>query len=343
MTQITTVGMDLAKQVFHVVGFAQSGREVLKKQLRRSQVERFFAKLPQCTVAVEACAGAHEWGRRLEAIGHRVKLVPPKFVKAFVDGNKNDYIDARAIAEASWSPRLRPVPVKTRAQQEWQAVHRFREARIRQRTALCNQVRGLLAEYGIVLPQGIATVRRQIPALLEDAGNGLGVLDREMLAAAYEQLKQLDQQIARFEQLISQQARQDPALKALLAVPGFGPIVASAFRGHVGDGRAFRRGRDVAASLGVVPAQHSTGGKARLLGISKRGDRYLRAKLIHGARSVVRQAGKKEDALSRWVRRVEASRGRNKAVVALANKLARIGWAVLRHDAAYDPSRAVTA
>ncbi|MEA5444611.1 IS110 family transposase, partial [Gammaproteobacteria bacterium AB-CW1] len=183
----------------------------------------------------------------------------------------------------------------------------------------------------------------QIPALLEDAGNGLGVLDREMLAAAYEQLKQLDQQIARFEQLISQQARQDPALKALLAVPGFGPIVASAFRGHVGDGRAFRRGRDVAASLGVVPAQHSTGGKARLLGISKRGDRYLRAKLIHGARSVVRQAGKKEDALSRWVRRVEASRGRNKAVVALANKLARIGWAVLRHDAAYDPSRAVTA
>lgn len=343
MHQITTIGMDLAKQVCHVVGFSREKRELFKKQLRRQQVERFFANHAQCTVAMEACAGAHEWGRRLEAMGHRVKLVPPKFVKAFIDGNKNDYIDARAIAEASWSPRLRPVPVKTHEQQELQSLHRFREARVRQRTALCNQARGLLTEYGIVLPQGIAALRRQIPALLEDAENGLGMLDREMLAAVYEQLEQLDQHIARFDQLIRQQARRDPALQALQTVPGFGPIVASAFRGHVGDGRGFRRGRDVAASLGVVPAQHTTGGKPLLLGISKRGDRYLRAKLIHGARSVVRQAAKKDDPLSRWIRRVEATRGRNKAVVALANKLARIGWAVLRHDTVYDPGRPVAA
>jgi transposase len=339
VNQITTIGMDLAKQVCHVVGFDSDRREVFKKQLRRHQVAKFFAKHSQCTVAMEACAGAHEWGRQLEAMGHQVKLVSPKFVKTFVDGNKNDYIDARAIAEASWSPRLRPVPVKTRAQQEWQALHRFREARIRQRTALCNQARGLLAEYGMVLPQGISALRRRIPVLLEDAENGLGALDREMLAAVYEQLAQLDQQIARFDRLINQQARQDPALQALQTVPGFGPIVASAFRGHVGNGTAFRRGRDVAASLGIVPAQHTTGGKARLLGISKRGDRYLRAKLIHGARSVVRQAANKDDPLSRWIRRVEAARGRNKAVVALANKLARIGWAVLRHDTVYDPGR----
>lgn len=341
--QITTIGMDLAKQVCHVVGFDRNRREIFKKRLRRQQVERFFANQELCKIAMEACAGAHEWGRRLEAMGHQVKLVPPSFVKAFVDGNKNDYIDARAIAEATWSPRLRPVPIKTHAQQELQALHRFREARVRQRTALCNQARGLLIEYGIVLPQGLAAIRRRIPRLLEDAENRLGMLDREMLSAVYDQLEQLDSQIARFDQLIKAQARQDPHLQALQTVPGFGPIVASAFRGHVGDGRAFRRGRDVSASLGIVPAQHSSGDKPRLLGISKRGDRYLRAKLIHGARSVVRQAANKDDPLSRWIRRVESTRGRNKAVVALANKLARIGWAVLRHGSVYDPNRPVAA
>lgn len=343
MSEVMTFGMDLAKEVIHVVGFDSLKREVVKKALRRKAVESFFVNRPQCTIAMEACSGAHEWARRLQAQGHRVVLIPPRFAKAFLDGNKNDYNDARAIAEASWSPRLRPVPIKTREQQGRQAIHRFRRARIEQRTALCNQLRGLMAEYGIVLPRGVSTLRRQLPSLLEDAENNLGILDREILASGYQQLQQLDAQIEHFTRLIEEQSRNDEKLQALQTIPGFGPIVASAFQGHVGDGQGFRRGRDVSASLGIVPAQHSTGGKARLLGISKRGDRYVRHLLIHGARSVIWQAGKKDDALSRWIQRLVATRGVNKATVALANKLARVGWAILRYDTVYDPSKPITA
>ncbi len=343
MDKTMTIGMDLAKEVFHVVGFDSLQREVLKKALKRKAVKPFFANHTHCTVAMEACAGAHEWARRLQALGHRVLLIPPRFAKAFLDGNKNDYNDARAIAEASWSPRLRPVPIKTREQQSRQAIHRFRRARVEQRTALCNQLRGLMVEYGITLPKGVSTLRRQLPCLLEDAENDLGVLDREILASGYQQLQQLDAQIERFTQLIEEQSRSDAKLQALQTIPGFGPIVASAFQGHVGDGQGFRRGRDVSASLGIVPAQHSTGGKPKLLGISKRGDRYVRHLLIHGARSVIWQASKKDDAFSRWIQRLVQTRGMNKATVALANKLARVGWAILRYDTVYDPSKAISA
>lgn len=340
MTQITTIGMDLAKNVNHIVGVDASHHEVLKKKLRRNKVLEFFANLASCTVAMEACSGAHEWARQLEALGHRVLLIPPKLVKGYVQGNKNDYNDARAIIEASRRPRLRPVPIKTRQQQDLQALHRLRQRQIATRTALSNQIRGLLAEYGITLPKGLATLRRRLPEILEDAENGLSDLFRTLLNQCLQQLRALDKQVEFYTQRVQQEAAQSEPQQRLQTVAGFGPILASVFHGKVGDGRGFRRGRDVSAAVGVVPGQHSTGDKPRLLGISKRGDRYLRALLIHGARSVVSRADGKDDPQSRWIQRLVARRGKHKAIVALANKMARMGWAVLRHGTAYRPEQA---
>jgi len=227
------------------------------------------------------------------------------------------------------------VAVKTVAQQDIQALHRLRTMQVANRTALCNQLRGLLAEYGIVLPQGVATLRRRLPILLEE--EGLSPLFRQLLAQGYQQLQENDAHIACYSQLLIEQARTDEAERRLQTIPGFGPVIASAFHAAVGDGQAYRRGRDVSASLGLVPRQHSSGGQAVLLGISKRGDSYLRSLLVQGARAALRQAPRKQDRLSRWATRLKAERGANKAAVALANKLARIGWAVLRHHTVYEP------
>ena len=333
--QITTVGLDLAKNVFHMVGCDARGQESKRKLLRRWQVLAFFAQLPACLIGMEACASAHYWAREVEALGHRVRLIPARHVKAYVRGNKNDYNDARAIAEAVTRPGMRFVAIKTVAQQDVQALHRVREGQIKARTALCNQVRGLLGEYGIVVPQGVNALRRRLPEILEDAENGLSEFFRALLAERYRALQGLDTQVKESTQAVQAQSQRDEACQRLQSVPGFGPIVASVFASQVGDGEGYRRGRDVAASLGLVPRQHSSGGKTVLLGISKRGDRYLRSLLIHGARAVVRQADKKEDRLSRWINRVRAERGVNKATVALANKMARMGWAVLRHKRHY--------
>jgi len=267
-----------------------------------------------------------------------VKLIPPQHVKPFVRGNKNDYNDALAISEAVTRPEMRFVAIKTPQQQDIQALHRLRERRLRDRTALCNQVRGLLAEYGIVFPRGVNTLRKRIPEILEDGENGLSDFFRNMLSRSYQQLTQLDEHIDAYTQELEAYSRRDDACQRLRTVPGYGPIISSAFYSVVGNGEAYRRGRDVSASLGIVPRQHSSGGKNVLLGISKRGDRYLRSLLIHGARSVVIQAANKEDALSRWINKIRATRGFNKAVVALANKLARIGWAILANNTVYQAS-----
>jgi len=230
---------------------------------------------------------------------------------------------------------MRFATIKTVAQQDLQALHRLRERRVAERTALCNQVRGLLGEYGIVVAKGVASLRRRLPELLEDAGNGLSELFRRLLAQSYRQLKELDVHIEEYTRELRRQSQQNAACQRLETIPGYGPVVASVFYSVVGDGSAYRRGRDVSAAVGLVPRQHSSGGKERLLGISKRGDRYLRSVLVHGARSVVRQAAGRDDRLSRWINRIRAQRGYNKAVVALANKLARIGWAVLAHNTTY--------
>jgi len=335
MSEVTTVGLDLAKQVFHVVCCDAHGKVVGKRMLRRAQVLRYFANLPVALVGMEACGGAHYWARELQALGHAVKLLPARSVKAFVQGNKNDYNDALAIAEAVVRPEMRAVAVKTAAQQDIQALHRMRQQCVATRTRLCNQLRGLLGEYGMVLPRGVGSLRRRLPALLEDAENGLSTFFRRLLAEGYQQLRALDEHIATYDTEVVQHSRQDDACQRLRTIPGFGPIVASVFHSQVGDGQAYRRGRDVSAAMGLVPRQHSSGGKAVLLGISKRGDRYLRSLLVHGARAVVRQAAHKDDRLSRWVNRLKAQRGHNKAVVALANKLARIGWAVLHNRSTY--------
>jgi transposase len=340
MSKLTTIGLDLAKNVFHVVGCDARGKRVLRKRLRRGQVLGYFSQLPPCRVGMEACAGAHYWGREIQALGHQVRLIPAQHVKPLVRGNKNDYNDALAIAEALGRPGLRCVAIKTPAQQDIQALHRLRSRCVGERTALCNQLRGLLGEYGIVLPRGVASLRRGIPELLEDAGNGLSELLRRLLAERYRQLRELEAHLAAYTRELARHSTASEACQRLQGIPGYGPVLASAFHGMVGNGTAYRRGRDVAASLGLVPRQHSSGGKARLLGISKRGDRYLRSLLVHGARAVVSRAGGKTDPLSLWINRLRERRGFNRAVVALANKLARLGWAVLAHNTTYQAQRA---
>lgn len=336
--KITTIGLDLAKSVFHVVCFDARHQEIGKRKLRRCEMLTYFAQLETCTVALEACAGAHYWGRELGKLGHQVKLIPPQHVKPYVKGNKNDYNDARAIAEAATRPGMRFVGVKSVEEQDIQALHRLRAQRIKERTALCNQLRALVAEYGIVMNKGVAAVRRGIPLLLGDAENGLSDTFRELLARGYEQLIELERHIDHYTQEVERESRCNDRNRRLQTLPGFGPIVASVFASMIGDGKAYKRGRDVSAALGLVPRQHSSGGKEVLLGISKRGDKYLRSLLIHGARSVVLHAKNKDDALSCWINRLKERRGVNKAAVALANKLARMGWALLRNETVYCPA-----
>ena len=337
---ITTVGLDLAKNVFHVVCLNEHNKEVKKRMLRRNQVRQFFAQLPACTVAMEACATSHYWGRELIALGHTVKLIPPQHVKPMVQGNKNDYNDACAIAETVNRPKITFVAVKTTEEHDMQAIHRMRSQCLRDRTALSNSTRGLLGEYGISFSKGLAVLRRKIPELLEDADNGLSHRFRNLLARRYEQLVEIDEHIAFYTKELELLSKQDDACQRLQTIPGFGPIVASAFRSTIGDGRAYSRGRHAAASLGLVPRQYSTGGKNVLLGISKRGDKYLRKLLVHGARTVVLHAANRDDPLSRWINRIRERRGYNRAAVAMANKMARMGWAILRHNTSYEPALA---
>lgn len=332
---ITTVGLDLAKNVFHVVCFDARSKEIKKRVLRRNQVRLFFSQLHPCKVGMETCAGSHFWGRELEALGHDVMLIPAQHVKPYLRGNKNDFNDARAIAEALSRPSMPSVSLKTVEQQDIQATHRMRSQCVRDRTALCNSIRGLLGEYGIVLPKGVSVLRKNIQKLLDDMSNGLSSYFRRLLSRRYEQLVEIDSHIDFYTKELEHQSKHDDSCKRLQEIPGYGPIISSAFYSVVGDGRAYSRGRDVAASIGLVPRQHSSGGKNVLLGISKKGDGYLRGLLIHGARAVVLQASQKEDRLSRWINRIVAERGLNKATVAMANKMARIGWAVLRHKSHY--------
>lgn len=337
MNEVTTLGLDLAKNIFHLVGCNAAGKVVLKKAVKRADLLPYIAQLPSCIIGMESCSGANHWQRELEKLGHQVKQMPAQYVKAFVRGNKNDYNDALAIAEAVTRPTLKAVGLKSIEQQDIQALIRLRAKVIKNRTALSNQLRGLLSEYGLVMPKGLSVLRRQIPRLLEDAENGLTPLFRALLAQGYEQLVELDRHIQAYSERLTLWTRQHEACRRLQTIPGYGPIVASVFYSEVGDGQAYRRGRDVSASLGLVPKQHSSGGKGQLLGISKRGNGYLRSLLVHGARSVLIQAGGKTDALSRWVLRLQEKKGHNKAIVALANKMARIGWVILHEQTVYQP------
>lgn len=329
---ISTIGLDLAKAVFQVHGVDERGKTVLKKALKRVHVLPFFANLPPCLVGMESCGSAHYWARELAEHGHRVKLMAPQFVKPYVKTNKHDAADAEAICEAVARPNMRFVPVKTVDQQGILALHRAREGFVKARTAQSNQIRGLLGEYGVIIPKGLEHLTEQIPAILEDGENGLPGVFRQVLRRLHEHLKDLDRQVKELEREIQQWHQYSVASLRLADIAGIGPLTASALVATIGDAKCFQNGRQLAAWLGLVPRQHSSGGKPTLLGISKRGDSYLRKLLIHGARAAVRVAQHKTDQTSVWLNRLLDRRNKNIAAVALANKNARIVWALLAHD-----------
>ena len=332
----TTVGLDIAKSYFQVHGVDARGRPTVQKQLRRAQVLTFFANLPPCLVGIEACASAHHWARKLGELGHQVKLMPAQFVKAYVKTNKNDARDAEAICEAVARPNMRFVAVKTVAQQELLMLHRVRQRLVVERTAKANQVRGLLGEFGIVLPQGLHTLERMMPEILSDAENGLSCRLRERFSHLFSHLRELSATVIEWERQIVAWHRENPLSRRLEKIPGIGPLGASALVASIGDVRTFKNGRQLAAWLGLVPRQESSGGKTRLLGISKRGDRYLRTLLILGSRSVLRQMKRNPArAAQSWLGRLSARRHQHIAAVALANKNARIAWALLTHEREY--------
>jgi len=324
---ITTIGIDLAKSVFQVHGTDERGKAVVSKVLRRSQMMQFFTQLPPCLIGMEACGGAHFWARKLTVLGHTVKLMAPQFVKPYVKTNKNDARDAEAICAAVGRANMRFVAIKTPEQQALLALHRARQGFVRARTAQGNQIRGLLAELGLVMGKGRSQLERHIPDVLEDAENGLSGMSRELFARLLEHFRHLDAQVQALEAQIKAWHREDAASRRLEAVPGIGPLTASALVASIGDARNFKNGRQLSAWLGLVPRQHSSGGKPVLLGISKRGDVYLRTLLIHGARSALRQSKPSEH----WGAALAERCHKNLAAVALANKNARIVWALLAH------------
>jgi len=328
--EITTIGLDLAKNVFQVHGVNERGKAVLRKQLKRDQVAPFFANLPPCLIGIEACASAHHWARKLQTMGHTVRLMAPQFVKPYVKGNKNDAADAEAICEAVSRPSMRFVPIKNVEQQSVLSLHRVRQGFVKARTAQANQIRGLLGEYGLVVPQGIAYIAQRVPPLIEDAENELPGTFRLLIQRLLDHLKALQEQVDEIEVQIKVWHRASEASQRLEKVPGIGPLTASALVASIGDAKNFDTGRQFAAWLGVVPRQHSSGGKPTLLGMSKRGDAYLRTMLIHGARSVIYRATQKADPDS-WLVKLTTRRNKNVAAVAMANKTARTVWALLAH------------
>ena len=329
--KITTIGIDLAKEVFQIHGVDQHGKAALCKQLKRNEMTKFFANMEPCLIGMEACGSAHHWARKLEGYGHTVKLMAPQFVKPYVKTNKNDMADAEAICEAVSRPNMRFVAKKTVEQQAILSVHRARQGFVKARTAQGNQIRGLLSEFGIVIPQGIRTIAKCVPEILEDGDNGLPGAMRQLIECLTNNLKEMDRQVKELEAQIQLWHRENEASRKLAEIPGLGPITASTIIATVGDAREFENGRQLAAWLGLVPRQNSSGGKQVLLGISKRGDTYLRTLLIHGARAVIRFAENKAEPGS-WLRKVMARRNKNVAAVALANKNARIIWALLAKD-----------
>ena len=342
--KLSRVGIDLAKNVYQLHGVDRHGKTVWKRRLKRHQ---WFKALldktePGCEIGMEACASAHHWGRELQSRGYTVKLIPPQFVKPYVKSNKNDARDAEAICEAMSRPNMRFVTVKNVEQQDIQATHRIRAELITQRTAKANQVRGLVAEYGLVAPKHMSSLRAAIPCWLEDAENGLTGDFRNLLHGVWNDLLGLDDRVGEMDKLIKRLAENHEECVRLQQLRGVGPMISTAMIATVGDAKQYRTSRQMAAAIGITPKQHSSGDRDRLLGISKRGDVYLRTLMIHGARAVVARAAHKDDRLSRWVTGIATKRHPNVAAVALANKTARMAWAMLRNETDYDPDFAIS-
>lgn len=339
--KLKRIGIDLAKNVFQVHGVDSHEQVKLRKQVKRRDMLHYFRQIEPCVVAMEACGSAHHWARELRKLGHESKLIAPQHVKPYLKrrSGKNDTNDAEAICEAASRPTMRYVAVKTPAQQTGQALHRVRSRLVRARTALVNEIRGLLSEFGIIgSVKGVAACRRLLADVLEDAENGLPGEMRQLAWQLLEELGQKDAHIARLDEQIKRQCAQDERIRRLMQIEGVGPISASAIVAAVGDARQFESGRNLAAWLGLVPRQHSSGGKERLGSISKEGDTYLRTLLIHGARSVVNVCREKTDRKNQWIKGLVMRRNKNIATVALANKNARTIWALLCRGESYQPT-----
>ena len=330
MSNVTVLGIDIAKHVFHLHGVDKRGECVFRKKTNRNKLLYLLEELPRCVVAMEACGSSNYWGRELTKLGFEVRLIPAQYVKPYLKSHKNDWEDAAAIAEACQRPHMRFVPVKSIEQQDIQSVHRMRQRLVRARVALTNEIRGLLAEYGIIMPQGILHVRRTLTDAIKSSH--LSIQLRDCLRELQDELLELSARIKRFDEKILAFARAYPLCLRLQKIEGIGPVTATALVAAIGDGRQFKNGRQCAAWLGLVPKQYSTGGKPRLGRMSKRGNIYLRSLLIQGAKNVVRYSKGKYDRKSLWVQSLKERKGVNKTVVAVANKNARIVWALMTQD-----------
>ena len=337
----TILGIDLAKSVFQLHGVNEAGKKVLQKKVSRSELIRFIANAPKCLIGMEACGGAHYWAREFRKFGHEVKLISPQFVRPFVKSNKNDQADAEAICEALVRPSMRFVASKGIDQQDIQSLHRARERIVKTRTALMNEIRGLLAEYGVVRAKGSRSLQKELLATLHQAfeqGQMTG-FSCEIFERLLEELRELEERQKWYDARVQAIHRNHPVCQRIAEIPGIGPMTATAMIAAVADPKAFRNGRQMAAWIGLVPRQHSSGGKERLLGISKRGDVYLRKLLIHGARSVLRTIeNQTETRQNIWLKKLVERRGMNRATVALANKNARKIWVLMAHEKSYDPA-----
>ncbi|MCP4305144.1 MAG: IS110 family transposase [bacterium] len=337
------IGIDLAKNVFEIHGVDERDNVVIRKTLRREEVGRFFANIPPCLVAMEACSGAYYWARKLTDLGHESRLISPQFVKPYVKTNKSDLNDAEAICEAASRPSMRFVPIKSGEQLSIQAIHRVRSRLVGNRTSLANQIRGILAEFGIVVARNIAALRRRLPEIL---GSDVVILDpliRSLMLDLQDELAVADSRVRAYDRRIKQLCKESEVCRRLERIEGIGPLTATALVAAAGNAASFRNGRQFAAWLGLVPRHLSSGGRTRLLGISKRGDRYIRTLLIHGARSALGRIRHKKDPRSQWLQKLCERRPYNIAAVALANKNARIAWALLRHGEVYDQRLSVSA
>jgi transposase len=333
--QIHSIGIDLGKTTFHLVALGAAGKVLVKKKFTQKQLLVYTANLQTSLIGLEACSGAHFLGRALRKQGHDVRLIAAQFVKPFVKSNKNDFVDAEAIAEAVDRKNMRFVPIKTDDQLDLQAIHRIRDRLVSRRTAVINQIRAFLLERGMVFAQKPAKLKATMADILENAEADLTPLMRNLIDTLWGEWKTVEQQIEELNDELERISAADPGCTRLRQIPGIGPVVATAIVAAIGNGAAFRKGREFASWLGIVPRQYSTGGKARLLNISKRGNVYLRKILIHGARAAVLRIKRDRVPIGAWLDRLDARAHKNVVVVAMANKLARIAWAVLSSDNEY--------
>lgn len=337
MKKVTLLGIDIAKEIFQLHGVNASGKAVLKKKLRRVELLKFIAQLEPCTIVMEACGGSHYWAREFKKLEHEAKLISPQYVKPFVRGNKNDRNDAEAIVEAASRARTRFVPINDESEQDVRSVHRIRSRLIGECTALVNEARSLLYEYGIFHPKGITKIEKFLAEVSGDTGNRfkLTSMMQELCIEIYDELTEINKRIEKCNRKLEAIANTNVICQNLMTIPGVGILGATILFTVLSDPTIFENGRHFAAYLGLVPRQHSSGGKEKLFGISKRGDTYIRSLLIHGGRSVVKYAPKKKDNRSQWVCKLNERAGYNRATVAIANKNARVAWALVKNEAEY--------